>query len=123
MNNFQGKRKSHNRQSVSDNPWRIYLMVIAAGIAVTAIVGYGFYKGDRMTTVDARMANAAMQAKLEAMISNIVLEETLSHGIVSDPADIWQRVEGTLRDLKAQRAAQGTYRSLLLSSADAAILQ
>jgi C4-dicarboxylate-specific signal transduction histidine kinase len=123
MNNFQGKRKSHRRQSASDTPWRIYLMVIIAGITVTAIVGYGFYKGDRMTTVDARMANAAMQAKLEAMISNIVLEETLSHGIVSDPADIWQRVEGTLRNLKAQRAAQGTYRSFLLSSAEAAILQ
>ena len=42
-------------------------MVAMAGIIVTAIVGYGFYKGDRMSTVDARMANAAMQAKLEAM--------------------------------------------------------
>jgi signal transduction histidine kinase len=123
MNNFQGKRKSHNRPAASDTPWRIYLMVIMAGITVTAIVGYGFYKGDRMSTVDARMANAAMQAKLEAMISNIVLEEMLSHGIVGDSADIWQRIDDTLRDLPVKRAAQGSYLPLFLSSAEATILQ
>ena len=123
MNNFQGNRKSPNRPAGSDTPWRIYLMVILVGITVTAIVGYGFYKGDRMSTVDARMANAAMQAKLEAMISNIVLEEALSHGIIGDSADIWQRLDDTLRNLHAKRAAQGPFRSLVLSSAEATILQ
>jgi len=75
-----------------------------------------------MSTVDARMANAAMQTKLEAMISNIVLEEALSHGIVGDSADIWQRVDDTLRDLHAKLAAQESFLSLFLSSADATIL-
>ena len=121
--NFHGNRKSDNRAVGSDTPWRIYLMVIIAGLTVTAIVGYGFYKGDRMSTVDARMVNAAMKAKLEAMISNIVLEEALSHGIVGDSADIWQRVDYTLRDLHAKLAAQGPYLSLFLSSAEETILQ
>ncbi len=123
MNNFQGNRKSHNRAVGSDTPWRIYLMVIIAGITVTAIVGYGFYKGDRMSTVDAQMANNAMKAKLEAMISNIVFEEALSQGIVGDSADIWQPVDYTLRDLHTKLAAQKPYLALFLSSAEETILQ
>ena len=123
MNNFQGNRKSQNRAVGSDTPWRIYRMVIIVGIIVTAIVGYGFYKGDRMSTVDARMANAAMKAKLEALISNIVLEEALSHGIVGESADIWQRVDYTLRNLHAKLGAEKSYRSLFLSAAEETILQ
>ena len=121
--NFQGNQKSNGRAVGSDTPWRIYLMVIIAGVTVTAIVGYGFYKGDRMSTVDAQMANAATNAKLESMISNIVLEEVLSHGIVGDSADIWQRVDYILRDLHTKLAAEKQYNALFLSSAEETILQ
>ena len=121
--NFQGNQKSSGRTVGSDTPWRIYLMVVITGITVTAIVGYGFYKGDRMSTVDAQMANAATNAKLESMISNIVLEETLSHGIVGDSTDIWQRVDNTLRDLHTKLASEKHYNALFLSTAEETILQ
>jgi signal transduction histidine kinase len=76
-----------------------------------------------MSTVDAQMANAAMKAKLEAMISNIMFEEALSHGIVGDATDIWQRVDDTLRNLHAELAAEKPYITLFLSSAEETILQ
>ena len=121
--NIQGNRKSLDRAAGSDTPWRIYLMVIIAGLSVTAIVGYGFYKGDRLSTVDARMAHAATTAKLEAMISNIMFEESLSQGIVGEPADIWQRVDDTLRDLHANLAAHENYQALFVSAAEKTILR
>jgi C4-dicarboxylate-specific signal transduction histidine kinase len=57
------------------------------------------------------------------MISNIVLEEALSQGIVGDSADIWQPVDYTLRDLHTKLAAQKSYTTLFLSSAEETILQ
>lgn len=121
--NFHRNQKSYNRSVGSDTPWRLYLMVIVAGITVTATVGYGFYKGDRISTVDARMANAAMKTKLEAMISNIMFEETLNHGIVADSADIWHRVDDTLRDLHANLAGHDAAKRFFRSPAEETILQ
>ena len=121
--NFQGNQKSKNWGVSSGTPWRIYLIVVITGIVVTAIVGYGFYKGNRMSTVDAQMANAATNIRLEAMISNIVLEEALSQGIVGDSAYIWRRVDNSLQDLRTKLAAGKHYKPPLFSTAEESILE
>lgn len=60
----------------------MHLIIWALGFFMVCIVGYGFYSGDRINTVDAPLVQAAMKIKLEASTTNLVLEGILGGGFV-----------------------------------------
>ncbi|RJQ51524.1 MAG: sensor histidine kinase, partial [Desulfobacteraceae bacterium] len=53
------------RESYGEVPWRMYLIIVCAGLILTGIVGYGFYTADRMNKIDAPSMDAVSLAKLE----------------------------------------------------------
>ena len=59
----------------------MHLLILTIGLVLIGIVGYGFYSGDRINTVDASLVRSAMKIKLEASTNNLVIEGLLSEGL------------------------------------------
>ena len=82
--------------------WKMHLAISLIGLFIICIVGYGFYAGDRINTVDASMVRAAMKIKLEASTTNLVIEGLLGDGFAADFEPIWEPLD----------AAFGNFRSI-----------
>ena len=73
--------------------WKMHLVIWTLGLFMVCIVGYGFYSGDRINTVDAPLVQAAMKIKLEASTTNLVLEGILGDGFVGGLEPVWKPLD------------------------------
>jgi hypothetical protein len=73
--------------------WKMHLVIWTLGLFMVCIVGYGFYSGDRINTVDAPLVQAAMKIKLEASTTNLVLEGILGDGFVGGFEPVWKPLD------------------------------
>jgi len=72
--------------------WKMHLCIFVVGLTAVGIVGYGFYSGNHINTVDAPLLQAAMKIKLEAATTNLVIEGLLGDGFVGDLEPVWQQL-------------------------------
>jgi signal transduction histidine kinase len=68
---------------------------------MVCFVGYGFYFGNRINTVDASLVRAAMKIKLEASTTNLVIEGLLGDGFVADFEPIWEPLDAAFLDFRS----------------------
>ncbi|MEE8397948.1 MAG: PAS domain S-box protein [Desulfobacterales bacterium] len=71
-------------------PWRMYVLICIVGLTITGILGYGFYKGDRISKVYAPLVDAAMEIKLETAIAHLWFEEIISGDRYEDMDEVWK---------------------------------
>jgi signal transduction histidine kinase len=71
------------------------------GLLSLLIIAYGFFSGNRITTVDAPLVRAAMRIKLEAATTDVVLETLLDGGLVAGFETIWNPVDIALQEFAA----------------------
>ncbi|MEA1921275.1 MAG: ATP-binding protein [Pseudomonadota bacterium] len=71
----------------------IYMMIGVVGFIVIGIVGYGFYTGNRMTTMYTPLVDAAMEIKLEVTTAHLWFEEIISGDRHEDMAAVWEHLE------------------------------
>ena len=81
--------------------WKMHLLILTIGLVLIGIVGYGFYSGDRINTVDASLVRSAMKMKLEASTTNLVIEGLLSEGLAADFEPVWAPLDAAVRDFLA----------------------
>ena len=81
--------------------WKMHLAIFLIGLFIICIVGYGFYAGDRINTVDASMVRAAMKIKLEASTTNLVIEGLLGDGFAADFEPIWEPLDAAFRSFRS----------------------
>ena len=86
-------KSASNTSRLSTGMWKMHLTIIIIGLIVVCIVGYGFYSGNRINTIDASMVRAAMKIKLEASTTNLVIEGILGEGFAADFEPIWQPLD------------------------------
>ncbi len=75
---------------LATTPWRMYLLICIVGVMITSILGYGFFKGDRMIKVYAPLVDAAMEIKLEATTAHLWFEEIISGDLREDISEVWK---------------------------------
>jgi len=80
---------------------RMHLLIVAIGLVLIGIVGYGFYSGDRINTVDAALLWAAMKVRLEASTTNLVIEGLLGEGLATDFEPVWAPLDAAVRDFRS----------------------
>ena len=95
-------------------PARIYLSVGGIGLLILALVSYGFYIGERMTSLDAPMMNAVSKIKLEAAITGLMIEEILANGIVGGLEENWEPLVMAVSTLRRLTEAQADWKTALL---------
>ena len=93
---------------------RIYHSVGGIGLLILALVSYGFYIGDRMTSLDAPMVNAVSEIKLEAAITGLMIEEILTNGIVGGLEDNWEPLDKAVSHLRRLAESQTDWKAALL---------
>jgi len=71
----------------------MHAAVWTIGLFMIGIVGYGFYSGNRMNTVDAPLVQAAMKIKIEAATTNLVLEGLMDGGFVGGFESLWNPLD------------------------------
>ena len=81
--------------------WKMHLLILTIGLLLIGIVGYGFYSGDRINTVDASLVRSAMKIKLEASTTNLVIEGLLSEGLAAAFEPVWAPLDAAVRDFLA----------------------
>ena len=95
-------------------PARIYLSVGGIGLLILALVSYGFYIGERMTSLDAPMMNAVSKIKLEAAITGLMIEEILANGIVGGLEENWEPLDTAVSTLRRLTETQADWKTALL---------
>ena len=70
--------------------WRMYLLICIVGLMITGILGYGFFKGNRMNEVYAPLIDAAMEIKLEATTAHLWFEEIINGDRYEDISAVWK---------------------------------
>jgi PAS domain S-box-containing protein len=80
---------------------KMHLLIFAIGMVLVGIVGYGFYSGDRISTVDASLVRSAMKLKLEASTTNLMIEGLLGEGLAADFEPVWAPLDGALQDFRS----------------------
>ena len=90
-----------NNKRFAAGVWKMHLLILTIGLVLIGIVGYGFYSGDRINTVDASLVRSAMKIKLEASTTNLVIEGLLSEGLAADFEPIWAPLDAAVRDFLA----------------------
>ena len=90
-----------NTDRFTPRVWKMHLKIFFLGLFITGIVGYGFYSGDRINTVDASLVRAAMKVKLEASTTNLVVEGLLNDGFAGDFEPIWQPLDSAFQNFKS----------------------
>ena len=78
----------------------MHLLIVTIGLVLIGIVGYGFYSGDRINTVDAALVRSAMKIKLEASTTNLVIEGLLGEGLGADFEPVWAPLDAALRNFR-----------------------
>jgi PAS domain S-box-containing protein len=78
------------KEQLAPTPWRMYILICMVGLMITGILGYGFFKGDRMVKVFAPLVDAAMEIKLEATTAHLWLEEIISGDRYADISEVWR---------------------------------
>jgi len=73
--------------------WKMHLFILIVGLTAVGIVGYGFYSGNHINTVDAPLLQAAMKIRLEAATTNLLIEVLLGGGFVGDLEPVWQPLD------------------------------
>ena len=53
--------ESEQKHQVALTPWRMYLLICIVGLMITGILGYGFFKGNRMIKVYVPLIDAKSQ--------------------------------------------------------------
>jgi signal transduction histidine kinase len=81
--------------------WKMHLIIFGIGLLMVCFVGYGFYFGNRINTVDASLVRAAMKIKLEASTTNLVIEGLLGDGFVADFEPIWEPLDAAFLDFRS----------------------
>jgi signal transduction histidine kinase len=79
----------------------MHLLIVTIGLVLIGIVGYGFYSGDRINTVDAALLRSAMKIKLEVSTTNLVIEGLLGDGLAGDFEPVWAPLDAALRDFRS----------------------
>jgi PAS domain S-box-containing protein len=79
----------------------MHLIIFLIGLLIAGIVGYGFYAGNRISTVDASLVRAAMKIKLEASTTNLVIEGLLGEGFAADFEPVWQPLDAAFQDFRS----------------------
>lgn len=95
-------------------PARIYHSVGVIGLLILTIVSYGFYIGDRLTSMYAPMVNAAGQIKLEATIAGLIVEEILTNSIVGGLEENWEPLDTAVNRLRRLAGVQVDWRTAIL---------
>lgn len=95
-------------------PARIYLSVAGIGLAILALVSFGFHIGDRLTSLDGPMVNAAGQIKLEATIAGLMIEEILTNGIVGGLEENWEHLDDAVNRLRRLSEAETNWKAAFL---------
>lgn len=90
-----------NKDPFASMTWKIPVITGLLGLLSLLIITYGFYSGNRITTVDAPLVRAAMEIKLEAATTDIVLETLLDGGLVAGLETIWNPVDHALETFSA----------------------
>ena len=109
---------------VATSVWRMHLLILTIGLVVIGIVGYGFYSGDRINTVDASLVRSSMKIKLEAFTTNLVIEGLLAEGLATDFESVWAPMDAAMRDFQSvadenkKRRALMPFRSAQVDEAD-----
>ena len=98
---------AHPLFSGRPHPLVIYLSVGGIGLLILAVVSYGFYIGDRMTSLDAPMVNAVSKIKLEAAIAGLMIEEILTNGIVGGLEENWEPLDTAVSTVSATGGGAG----------------
>lgn len=93
---------------------RIYHSVGGIGLLILVVVSYGFYIGDRMTSLDAPMVNAVSEIKLEAAITGLMIEEILANGIVGGLEDNWEPLDTAVSHLRQLAETQADWKTAFL---------
>ena len=102
----------------------MHLLILTIGLVLIGIVGYGFYSGDRINTVDASLVRSAMKIKLEASTTNLVIEGLLGEGLATDFEPVWAPLDAAMRDFRSvvdeskKRRAVLPFRSAAVDAAD-----
>lgn len=73
--------------------WKMHLLIAFIGLLIISIVSYGFYSGNRISTIDAALLRAAMKIKLEASTTNLVIEGLLGEGFATNFEPTWQPLD------------------------------
>jgi len=90
-----------NNQRFAAGVRKMHLLIAAIGLVLIGIVGYGFYSGDRINTVDAALLRAVMKIKLEASTTNLVIEGLLGEGPAMDFEPVWAPLDAAVRDFRS----------------------
>jgi len=84
------------------------------GLLILAIVFYGFYIGDRLTSLDAPMVSAVGKIKLEAAIAGLMIEEILANGIVGGLEENWEPLDTAVNHLRRLVESQTDWKTAFL---------
>ena len=105
--------KLKNGHHTTQGPWRIYLMIAFVGLMIIGILGYAFFKGDKMIRVYAPLVDAAMEIRLEATTAHLWFEEIISGDSTEDISEVWEHQERAQWYAKAMleggKNPEGTY--------------
>ena len=93
MANKPAYEKLEEKHQVELTPWRMYLVICIVGLMMIGILGYGFFKGNRMNKVYAPLIDAAMEIKLEATTAHLWFEEIISGDRHEDIKTVWKHHE------------------------------
>jgi len=102
----------------------MHLVILAIGSVLVGIVGYGFYSGYRINTVDAALVRAVMKIRLEVSTTNLVIEGLLGEGLAADFEPVWNPLDAAVQNFRSvvdQSKSHITvvpFRSDAVSSAD-----
>ena len=81
--------------------WKMRLLILTIGLVLIGILGYGFYTGDRINTVDASLVQSSMKLKLEASTTNLVIEGLLGEGLATDFQPVWAPMEAAMQTFRS----------------------
>jgi len=81
--------------------WKMHLVILSIGLVLVGIVGYGFYSGYRINTVDAALLRAVMKIRLEASTTNLVIEGLLGEGLAADFEPVLHPLDVAVEDFRS----------------------
>ena len=79
----------------------MHLLILTIGLVLIGIIGYGFYSGDRINTVDASLVQSSMKIKMEASTTNLVVEGLLGEGLATNFQPVWAPMDAAMRAFRA----------------------
>ena len=101
------------KNKLSTTPIRMYILICIVGLIVISIVGYGFFKGDRMAKTYTPLIDAAMEIKLEATTAHLWFEEIIGGDRNEEINKVWQHQDQAVWYAKAMleggKNSKGTF--------------